>query len=166
MKSRRGRWIATILALSVLGFLAMWLRQADLTRPSRLLPRCVFHEATGLHCPGCGNTRAAHALLHGDVVEAFRQNAYTVIALPILALAAWRSWLAWVYPERVRPSRLPWRQSYTLIAVWGMMLFWVLRNLPWAPFSSLAPDPPKLRASPASPVPAMPCRDVAPQEGR
>ena len=166
MKSRPGRWISTILALSVLGSLAWWLRGADMTRPPRFLPKCVFHVATGLHCPGCGNTRAANALLHGDVVEAFRQNAYTMLALPFLAFAAWRSWLAWVYPERVKPLRFPWRQSYTLIAVWGLMLFWVLRNLPWAPFTWLAPDPPKVRVTPASPEPATPSPDIPPQAER
>ena len=27
--------------------------------------RCLFHELTGLYCPGCGGTRAVWALLHG-----------------------------------------------------------------------------------------------------
>lgn len=166
MTPRRSRWIATILALSVLGSLAWWLRQADLASPPRFLPRCLFHDATGLHCPGCGNTRAAHALLHGDVLEAFRQNAYTLLALPFLAVAAWRSWYAWVCPERAKPSRLKWRQSHTLVAVWGLMLFWILRNLPWAPFAWLAPDPPKLRESPASAAPATPSPNAPPRAGR
>ena len=29
-------------------------------------PVCLFHKLTGWNCPGCGGTRAAYALLHGQ----------------------------------------------------------------------------------------------------
>jgi hypothetical protein len=154
---RKGRWIASILAASALLSSALWLRSENLADPPFWFPRCPFHEVTGLHCPGCGNTRAAHALLHGDVAEAFRQNAYTLIALPFLAVAAWRTWLEWVCPGRLRPSRWKWRQSHTLIAVWGLILFWILRNLPWAP---------KVRVTPALPANATPSPDAPPPAER
>lgn len=32
---------------------------------------CLFHEITGLYCPGCGGTRAAKAMLKGDLVASF-----------------------------------------------------------------------------------------------
>lgn len=162
----RGRWIATVLAISVLGFLALSLRRADLSDPPRFLPRCLLNDATGLYCPGCGNTRAAHALMHGDLMEAFRQNAYTILALPFLAFAAWRSWLQWVMPGRIRESKWRWKQSYTLIAVWTLAAFTLLRNLPWEPFRWLAPDPPKVRESPASAATATPSRDAPPPAAR
>lgn len=31
------------------------------------LPPCLFHLLTGYYCPGCGGTRAAWALLHGQI---------------------------------------------------------------------------------------------------
>jgi len=158
----RGRWIATILAVSVFGVLALWLRRSDLKDPSPYLPRCFFHDATGLFCPGCGNTRAAHALMHGDLIEALRQNAYTVIALPFLAFAAWQTWWFWIRPGRPRESKLKWRHSYTLVAVGSLAAFTLLRNLPWAPFSWLAPDPPKVRGFPESEAPAEPSRSDPP----
>jgi len=35
---------------------------------------CMFHEITGLYCPGCGGTRAVKALLGGHVVKSFLYN--------------------------------------------------------------------------------------------
>ncbi len=165
--SRAGsRWTATLAALSVLLPLALLLRRTDLAEPPLWLPRCAFHAVTGWHCPGCGNTRAAHALLHGDVVEALRQNALFVVALPFLAFLAWRSWMAWVYPGRLRPLRFQWRQGHTTTAVAILLAYWVVRNLPWQPFAWLAPDPPKLTATPAFAEPAAPPQDAPPREER
>ena len=48
-------------------------------------PRCWFHETTGLLCPGCGSTRALHALLHGEWGRAWSLNPLAVIALPAVA---------------------------------------------------------------------------------
>ena len=35
--------------------------------PNKLLLPCLFHEITGLYCPGCGGTRALVKLLQGDI---------------------------------------------------------------------------------------------------
>ncbi len=32
---------------------------------------CLFRTITGLYCPGCGGTRAAIALLHGNIILSF-----------------------------------------------------------------------------------------------
>lgn len=32
---------------------------------------CVFHEVTGLWCPGCGGTRSVRALVRGDLWQCF-----------------------------------------------------------------------------------------------
>jgi hypothetical protein len=62
---------------------------------SHLYPRCLFHEATGLLCPGCGATRALAALLHGHLAEAMHWNALIVLLLPVALLygtsALWRA---------------------------------------------------------------------------
>lgn len=166
MRSVRARWTATAVAVSVLVGLALWLRSADLSVPPRFLPRCAFFEVTGRYCPGCGNTRAAHALLHGDVVGAFGQNAFTVLALPFLALFAWRAWRVWIAPGR--PVEKTWkpRQWQVVTVVTAFFAFTFLRNLPWEPFRWLAPDPPKVRESPASAAPATPSRDAPPPAAR
>lgn len=35
---------------------------------------CMFHEITGLYCPGCGGTRAVKALLGGHIITSFVYN--------------------------------------------------------------------------------------------
>ena len=54
----------------------------------RFFPKCVFHVATGLKCPGCGSQRALHALLHGDIATAFRMNIWLPFAVAYIAFVA------------------------------------------------------------------------------
>ena len=52
---------------------------------SSFYPVCLFHQTTGLLCPGCGSLRALHQLLHGNLAAAFHFNALLISSLPILA---------------------------------------------------------------------------------
>lgn len=90
------------------------------------LPPCLFHELTGLHCPGCGNTRALHALLHGDVAAAL---SYNLLFLPMVACVALLA---------IRP-RLAGNRWLCGTVAGAVILFFVMRNLPWFPFTLLAP---------------------------
>ena len=56
-----------------LGFLTAALFLALLVKLGISLP-CIFYQITGLQCPGCGNTRAAMALLRLDFAAAFEYN--------------------------------------------------------------------------------------------
>jgi len=42
---------------------------------------CMFHEITGLYCPGCGGTRAVKALLGGHVVNSFLYNPVVIYSV-------------------------------------------------------------------------------------
>src|SRR5262249_54250436 len=98
---------------------------------SGFYPRCLFHEWTGLSCPGCGSLRALHQLLHGRVAAAFALNPLLIAALPWLGVAFLSDCGA---IRRAGPSSR-W--------VWGMigviLTFWLVRNLPVDPFRRLAP---------------------------
>jgi len=95
---------------------------------SKWLPKCLLHEWTGLYCSGCGATRALSALLHGDVKASLHNNA---LLIPLCALLVF----LFVKPS-VRIKR-PVAIAITVIIV----LFTVLRNIPIAPFTYLAPIP-------------------------
>src|SRR2546423_1716517 len=45
-------------------------------------PLCLFHQSTGMLCPGCGSLRAMHQLLHGHVLAAMHYNALLVLSVP------------------------------------------------------------------------------------
>ena len=97
-------------------------------------PVCAFHELTGLNCPGCGGTRAAYQLLHGDILQALHENALFVLLLPVLAGRG-----AWLAIRKMRNRRgaefLTPRLLWALLVV--AVVFTVIRNLP--AFSFLSP---------------------------
>lgn len=103
---------------------------------SAFFPRCWFLELTGWFCPGCGGQRAAHDALNGHVLDAMGHNALAVVAVP--AALAWLG-LRTVAPDRAfaLAGHIP-PVAYRVIPV-AVVLFWVLRNVPVAPFSVLAP---------------------------
>lgn len=107
---------------------------------AQFFPPCLFHKATGLYCPGCGSTRAAHALLHGDIIAALGYNLLLVALLPLLA---WHGISIMVARRRGHSACSPFRNpvvSWTIVFV--VIGYAVLRNIPAAPFTALAPHRP------------------------
>lgn len=110
-------------------------RFVDPAAPGSPLPGCLFYATTHFYCIGCGLTRALHALSHGDVLQALRMNSLgvaMVVAGPLMLLhtAGWQ-------PPALRPVMA------VLLSgrFWLVLLpaYWITRNLPWWPFSLLAP---------------------------
>ena len=52
-------------------------------RTAGFYPPCPSFLLTGWQCPGCGTTRALHALVHGDVAAALRFNPFTMVLLAL-----------------------------------------------------------------------------------
>lgn len=129
----------SILLLSAAAFAAagaaVVFRFVDPNAADSPLPRCLFYEATHLYCIGCGITRCLHALAHGDLPGAFAMNplgAIMVFLGPMMLLhtAGWRPALLQPMMRTVLSARL-----------WLILLpaYWIGRNLPWWPFTWLAP---------------------------
>lgn len=113
-------WGST-LGIGGLLYLKVWLPATGIGVP------CVFHELTGLYCPGCGITRSALALLHLHIPQAYRENALVFWLLPMYLIYVWAA-------KR--------RMRRTGHAMMGVMLtitvaFGILRNVP--AFDWLAP---------------------------
>jgi len=94
---------------------------------------CAFKAMTGWDCPGCGGTRMVWYLLHADLPEAFRHHMIALVAVPVLVYL-----FVWWATKRIfafsLPSlRIPGKVWGGYLVVW--LVFSVLRNLPWEPFS-------------------------------
>ncbi|MFC7335884.1 DUF2752 domain-containing protein [Haloferula chungangensis] len=102
------------------------------------MPPCLIHEWTGLHCPGCGGTRAFQALARLDLMGALRMNSLgTLFVLGVALLVFRTSWEA-AFPQW-RWRRLPFDERWLWGALMMMVCFTVLRNVPSWPFCLLAP---------------------------
>ena len=104
---------------------------------TRLIPPCPFLWATNCYCPGCGAARAFHALARGDFSAAISYNPLLMLALPALGYV-YISFLGNELFGRRLPSPTGLRAWTWLIPV-VIVLYWIARNLPWEPFTHLAP---------------------------
>lgn len=100
-------------------------------------PVCPLFALTGFACPGCGLTRAFHALFHGDWIVALDFN----LLIPI-----WTVVFSWVFVSlivlAIRGKGLNmWPTNPRFMTVFGaiMLVFGVLRNVPIWPLTILFP---------------------------
>lgn len=91
-------------------------------------PGCLVRKHSGIHCPGCGGTRAAGHLVQGNWGEASRSN---LLIYPVAAGILWGS----VAFSASRWTGTRWRtpMGITTRLMLGMLLvvsvFTILRNL-------------------------------------
>lgn len=95
-------------------------------------PTCPIYKYAGFHCAGCGSQRALHHLLHLEIGKMLQSN----LLLPLWIFLA----LDFCYNKVIAKkdslllnSKIPW----TLFAF--ILLYMVCRNIPYEPFTYLAP---------------------------
>lgn len=123
-------------SVAVLAIMATGLAVLVVPPLTRFAPPCLFHEATGFYCPGCGSGRAASALLRLDIVSALRMNALAVLLAPVATYALLAEALA---PSKVDLPKLRLGPRATTVLALTIIAFWVLRNVNAWPFEWLAP---------------------------
>jgi hypothetical protein len=105
---------------------------------SNLYVPCPFRELSGFYCPGCGSLRALHQLFHGHLVTAFGLNPLTVLFLPFLGYS-FLSYIVVGISGRTPPTVFV-SAVYIWIILGIIVIFWILRNIPFFPFTLLAPS--------------------------
>lgn len=112
---------------------ATWV--GDPTTPGGPLPVCPTKALLGIDCPGCGSARMLYSLMHGNVSAAVRFNALGLVALVLLVWA----YAAWTYGRVTgRPVRGWQHQRWAAAVTLALVMAWfVVRNLPFAPFTAL-----------------------------
>jgi hypothetical protein len=121
---RRGATYSTLGTAAVFAGALTYIGLRDPHAPGFGFPACPFHLLTGWNCPGCGGLRMTHDLLHGDLSAAVVDNAFMLVALPVLAL-----WLIvrWRGGHKLMP-----RYAVAVLIV-AAVTWTVIRNLPGFP---------------------------------
>ncbi len=126
----RAGLLTVIMGLAVLFFVLDPVKDA-------IFPRCVFYSLTGYHCPGCGSQRAIHNLLHLNLSGVVSNNALLLPATLLIfyhyARPLFNRISARELPDIFYLKQTPW----IIFAI--IILFGILRNIPFFPFSVLAP---------------------------
>lgn len=94
---------------------------------ARWMPKCVFHALTGWQCPGCGFTRALHAVMHGHPLQALRYNYFFIISIPLAIAVAFTSWSHSRMAHRLKP--IVQGRSVILGYVALFFVWWIARNI-------------------------------------
>ena len=150
---QRRPWAGPAIVGGVVGLATAYTAWQDPNKGGSLFPGCPMKEVTGLDCPGCGGTRAVHALTQGDIGTALDHNVVITVVLPLLVVA-WGLWL--VHSVRVtrarhrgvdppaRPAllRIPAPSYQGWLGIVGALLaFAVIRNISAVPaFAFLASE--------------------------
>jgi len=127
------KYIGVLLLAIVLAFLYFFINPNEVD----FLPKCPLYATTGIYCPGCGSQRATHQLLNFNFLGVVQQNALYIIGLFIvgyhLIISGVNYFFKKNYYNYIYHSKTP------IVLLILIIIFWILRNIPYYPFNLLAP---------------------------
>lgn len=128
-KTRRIKWAAMVLIVPMVAGTVTVMGPPTV---GAWYPKCIFHHVTGLHCPGCGTTRAIYSLCQADFANAFRCNPLLIFGGPIVAVLLYRQ-------AKRRTQGYPVSSRLAWVMVVLLVVYSLCRNLPSPQRSWLAP---------------------------
>lgn len=101
------------------------------------MPKCPLYSTTGVYCPGCGSQRALHDLLHLNIKEVIGHNLLFLLGLFIIAYHFIIEGMN--HFKKTKVNNLLYHPKTPIVILIIIILFWILRNIPYYPFTLLAP---------------------------
>jgi len=106
-------------------------------RNVELFPKCPLYVTTGIYCPGCGSQRATHNLLNFNILGVLNQNALYIFGLIVLGYHRLISGINYIFSKTIYNYIYHPKTPIVLLII--IVVFWILRNIPYYPFNLLAP---------------------------
>jgi hypothetical protein len=109
------------------------------TNPNEVnfFPKCPLYFTTGIYCPGCGSQRATHQLLNFNIYGVLQQNVLYFISLFILGYHLIVSGINAFFKKNIYNYVYHPKTPLVILAI--IVVFWILRNIPYYPFNLLSP---------------------------
>ena len=104
---------------------------------SKLFLKCLFFSISNFYCPGCGTQRAIHSFLKGDMIQGIRHNYMFILVFLVISYQATIFILDKLYSKKHLNLLHKSKTTNTIFIL--VILFWILRNIPYYPFRELAP---------------------------
>ncbi|MDH7446851.1 DUF2752 domain-containing protein [Aquimarina sp. 2201CG14-23] len=114
-----------------------YLNDPALNTGNSYFPGCIFHSLTGYHCPGCGSQRAIHDLLNGRILQALQHNFLFIILAMVVVFKGYYYISKKVFNKNITDWTYNKYLTYAILIL--VISYWILRNIPVAPFCYLAP---------------------------
>jgi len=128
------KYIGVLLLGTGLAFLYFFVNPSDVN----FFPKCPLYVTTGVYCPGCGSQRATHQLLQLNILGVLQQNVLYFLGLLFLAYHGIVTLLNNVFKKNI--YNYIYHPKAPLIILVIVILYWILRNIPYYPFYMLAPN--------------------------
>ena len=101
---------------------------------------CLFHELSGLYCPGCGGTRAVKALLEGHFISCFLYHPFVFYCFIMYILFMGSHTLdriqrKWHSVQKKSPHKNPFVRGldfkviYVYIGILIILVQWTIKNI-------------------------------------
>lgn len=128
------KWFVIIFGAIILAIFYFFTNPNDVN----FLPECPLYFTTGIYCPGCGSQRATHQLLNFNIFGVLQQNVLYFISLLILGYNLIVTGLNAIFKKNMYNYIYHPKTPLIILAI--IIVFWILRNIPYYPFNLLAPN--------------------------
>ncbi|WP_456464123.1 DUF2752 domain-containing protein [Lutibacter sp.] len=128
------KYIGMLVLGIVLAFLFFYVNPSNVN----FFPKCPLYVTTGIYCPGCGSQRATHQLLHLNILGVLQQNILYLFGVLLIAYHLIVTGLNLFFKKHI--YNYLYHPKTPIIILIIVIVFWILRNIPYYPFNLLAPN--------------------------